>query len=184
MSIQVTFKHLDSSEQLKQYAEKRLEKLLRFCPADESLEMFVTLSVDKFRHIAEVNIKGKNMRISALEQSDDMYASIDNVLEKLEVQVKKAADKLKEKHRGQKQERLTRMVRMDVLAFADQANPSEHSIVRSDSFEPKPLYIDEAATQLDKSKNEFVVFINAETEKVNVLYKMNNGDFGLIDPDV
>ncbi|MBQ4132456.1 MAG: ribosome-associated translation inhibitor RaiA [Desulfovibrionaceae bacterium] len=180
MNIHVTFKQLDSSEQLKGYAVKRLEKLSKFISDDENAEIFVTLSVDKFRHKADVNIRGKHLHVSAVEQSDDMYASIDMVLDKLEAQVKKHHDKMKDKYRSV---RNTRMVRLDVLAV-DDANPRQHSIVRSDSYEPKPLHVDEAAEQLNKSSQEFLVFINAESDKVNVLYKLNNGDFGLIDPDV
>jgi len=181
MNIHVTFKQLDSSEQLKQYAVKRLEKLSKFIPNDENVEIFVTLSIDKFRHIADVNIRGKHLHVSALEKSDDMYASIDMVLDKLESQVKKQFEKLKDKHRSARQ---ARMVRMDVLSFDDDENHRGHSIVRSDSYEPKPLYVDEAAVQLDKSSHEFLVFINADTDKVNVLYKLKNGDLGLIDPAV
>lgn len=181
MNILVTFKNLDSSDQLKQYAEKRLEKLSKFIPAQENVEILTTLSVDKFRHKADVTIRSKNMHIAAMEQSDDMYASIDMVLEKLEVQVKRQFNKMKDKHRSARQ---AKMVRMDVLSFDDDENPTEHSIIRSDSFEPKPLFVDEAAVQLDKSNNEFIVFLNADTSKVNVLYKMRSGDLGLIDPDV
>ena len=181
MNIHVTFKQLDSSEQLKQYAEKRLSKLAKFCPASENAEALVTLSVDKYRHKAEVNLRGKNMHISAEEQSDDMYASIDLVLEKLETQVKKQFNKIKDKHRSARQ---ARMVRMDVLAFDDEDNPTQHSIIRSDSYEPKPMHVDEAAVQLDKSSNGFIVFLNADNDKINVLYKLKSGDLGLIDPDV
>ena len=181
MNIHVTFKQLDPSEQLKQYAEKRLNKLSKFCPENENIEAFITLSVDKYRHKAEVNLKGKNMHISAIEQSEDLYASIDLVLEKLETQVKRQFNKMKDKHRSARQ---ARVVREDVLAFVNEANPNEHSIVRSDSYEPKPMLVDEAAVQLDKSNNEFLVFINADNDKVNVLYKLKTGDMGLIDPDV
>ncbi len=181
MNIHVTFKQLDSSEQLKEYAVKRLDKLAKFIPDDENAEIFVTLSVDKFRHKADVNIRGKHLHISALEQSDDMYASIDKVLDKLEAQVKKQHDKMKDQYRSV---RNTRVVRLDVLAFDNNADPKRPSIVRSDSYEAKPLHLDEAAAQLGKSSQEFLVFINAETDKINVLYKMNSGDFGLIDPNV
>lgn len=180
MNIHVTFKQLDSSEQLKGYAVKRLEKLSRFISDDENVEIFVTLSVDKFRHKADVNIRGKHLHVSALEQSDDMYASIDMVLDKLEAQVKKHHDKHKDNYRSA---RNARVVRLDVLAVDDD-NPKQHSIIRSDSYEAKPLHVDEAAAQLDKSSQEFLVFINAETNKINVLYKLNSGDLGLIDPDV
>ena len=181
MNIHVTFKQLDPSEQLKQYAEKRLSKLSKFCPENENTEAFVTLSVDKYRHKAEVNLRGKNMHISAIEESEDLYASIDLVLEKLETQVKRQFEKMKDKQRSARQ---ARMVRMDVLAFDNEDRPNEHNIIRSDSYEPKPMHVDEAAVQLDKSNNEFLVFINAENDKVNVLYKLRSGDMGLIDPDV
>ena len=181
MNIHVAFKQLDSSDQLKQYAEKRLTKLSKFIPNDDNVEIFVALSVDKFRHVAEVDIRGQQLHVSALETSDDMYASIDMVLDKLEVQVKKQFEKIKDKRRDARQ---VRMVRMDVISFDDVEKPGEHHIVRSDSYEPKPLHVEEAAVQLTKSSHEFLVFINADNDKVNVIYKLRNGGLGLIDPAV
>ena len=182
MTISVTFKNMESSEHLKQYAVKRFEKLSRFCSHFEPVDIQITMLLDnKVRHKAEVHVVGKGLNISALEESADMYASIDMVLDKLEVQVKKQFEKIKDKRRDARQ---VRMVRMDVISFDDVEKPGEHHIVRSDSYEPKPLHVEEAAVQLTKSSHEFLVFINADNDKVNVIYKLRNGGLGLIDPAV
>ena len=76
------------------------------------------------------------------------------------------------------------MVRMDLISFDDVENPGEHQIIHSDSYEPKPLHVEEAAVQLTKSSHEFLVFVNADNDKVNVIYKLRSGGLGLIDPDV
>ena len=99
MNISFTFKNMESSEHLKQYAAKRFEKLSRFCSHFEPVDIQVTLLVDKVRHKVEAHAVGKNLNVSALEESDDMYASIDMVLDKVEAQIKKLAEKQKDRRR-------------------------------------------------------------------------------------
>ena len=101
MTISVTFKNMESSEHLKQYAVKRFEKLSRFCSHFEPVDIQITMLLDnKVRHKAEVHVVGKGLNISALEESADMYASIDMVLDKIEAQIKKLAEKQKDRRRS------------------------------------------------------------------------------------
>ena len=182
MTISVTFKNMESSEHLKQYAVKRFEKLSRFCSHFEPVDIQITMLLDnKVRHKAEVHVVGKGLNISALEESADMYASIDMVLDKVEAQIKKLAEKQKDRRRTAAE---TRMVRMEVLSYPPEGELVGPKVVSSDIFSADPLEVDEAATKLEQAKHDFWVFLNAETNRVNVIYKRSNGDFGLIDPDV
>ncbi|MDR2503830.1 MAG: ribosome-associated translation inhibitor RaiA [Deltaproteobacteria bacterium] len=176
MNIAYTFKNFEPSEHLKAYAARRLQKLSRFLPRADNLEISVTMSVDKFRHRVEVQFSGDNVNISAEEQSRDMYACVDAALEKLAAQVKKQAEKIKDKRRGRTAEQ------EEFVEYLSGQDQPVRKVVERDHFEPKPMHVGEAALQLERRDDVFLVFLNAETEQVNVLYKRNNGNLGLIVP--
>lgn len=180
MNINFTFKNFDPSDHLKKYANKRFGKLGKYISHSEAADLQVSLMVEKFRQKAEVVLKADNIHLSAFETSEDMYSSIDMVLDKLEAQLRKLREKMKsrgKKARGNKE------VQMDYLTFADKDSGDwTPTIVGRDSYEPKPMSVDEAAMQLDTKDSEFLVFRNSDTEGINVIYKRRNGDFGLIDP--
>lgn len=171
MNIAFAFKNFEPSDHLRKYARRRFEKLGRFLPKSENVEMTVNLSVDKFRHKIEVQLAGDYLNLTAAEQSEDMYATVDMLLDKLEAQIKKHAEKLKEKRRvpsgavpGEAPERAGR------------------SIVGEDKFIPKPMYLEEAALQLEQLADEdLLVYLDADTDRINVLYRRKDGNFGLID---
>lgn len=178
MNISFTFKNFEPSDHLKGYAKKRFEKVARYV-SDSEADLQVNLLVDKFRHKADVLLNSDRIHISAYEASEDMYSTIDMVLDKLEAQLRKMREKMKSRS---KQGRGNKMVQMNVLSYEDLPSESEPIIVGTDEYVPKPMSVDEAAMQLDSLENEFLVFRNAETEGVNVIYKRKNGDYGLIDP--
>lgn len=176
MQIKYNFKNFEPSDHLKNYAATRFEKLFKYDRTENAL-LQVNLSVDKFRHKAEVTFIGDDLNISAVEESEDMYSSVDLVLDKLDVQVRKTRDKAKD-HR-----RTANSVRMDVISFADSVvGPRVPTIEQSDSYPVKPMAVEEAAMQLDSLGYEFLVFQNAESERINVIYLRKSGDYGLIDP--
>ncbi len=175
MNIAFTFKNFEPSDHLKKYARRRFEKLGRFLHKSENIEMTVNLSVDKFRHKAEVQFAGDNINLSAEEQSEDMYATVDMVLDKLETQIKKHAEKMKEKRRGARSD-------AETFVYNTVVEGRERTIIGTDNFSAKPLHLDEAALQLEQRGDDvFMVFLNAESGRINVLYRRKNGDFGVID---
>ncbi|CCH47786.1 ribosome hibernation-promoting factor, HPF/YfiA family [Pseudodesulfovibrio piezophilus] len=177
MNISFTFKNFEPSDHLKGYAQKRFEKIGKFVP-DSEADLQVNLLVEKFRHKADVILNADNIHISAYEDSEDMYSTIDMVLDKLEAQLRRMREKVKNRSkqaRGNK-------VQMNFFSYDDVTGEHIPTIVGTDSYEAKPMSIDEAAEQLNTFDNEFLVFLNAETEDVNVIYKRKNGDYGLIDP--
>ncbi|OQX62748.1 MAG: ribosomal subunit interface protein [Desulfococcus sp. 4484_241] len=98
MQVSITFKNIESSERLKNFVKEKLGKLDRLF--DSPAKADVTLSVEKFRRIAEVNISGDRLNIIGKEETEDMYASIDMVLDKLEKQIKKKKEKIKQRRTG------------------------------------------------------------------------------------
>jgi putative sigma-54 modulation protein len=178
MNVAFTFKNFDASDHLKEYANSKFAKLDKFITNPDNTEIQVNLSVDKFRHVAEVILSTDNIHISAYEASEDMYSTVDLVLDKLEVQLRRMREKMRSHRRKD-----VSSARMDVISFSEvEEEKSEPTIVETDQFVPKPMSVEEAAMQLQTLAHEFLVFRNADTEAINVIYRRNNGDFGLIDP--
>ncbi len=181
MNITFTFKNFEPSEHLRQYARRRMDKLGRFFGKNAALDAQVVMLVDKFRQRIEVQLSGDGINISAEEQSQDMYASIDLVTDKLSAQIKKFISK----NRDQWRTAHSVPDHIDVFSFTE-PEPKDPSIVdRGDvHYTPKPMSPEEAALQLDAKGDEFLVFRNGQNQRINVIYHRKNGDYGLIDPAV
>jgi len=178
MQTSVTFKNLDPSDTLKTYVADKLDRFDRFL--DNPAEANVVLQVEKFRHIAEIKISGDRLTINGKEETNDMYSAIDMVLDKLEIQIKRSKDKTR-KHRGQDKSKAKELLR----DMASTPLPHEHHPrVQVMNIEYKPMDIDEAVLQLGLTTDNFLVFTNAKTDRVNVIYKRNDGDYGLVQPAV
>ena len=175
MHTSVTFKNFDSSENLKSYVGDKLDRFDKYLynPAEAK----VVLSVEKFRHMAEINIIGDRLSIHGKEVTDDMYSTIDMVLDKLEKQIKKNKQKNR-KHRSGSKSRTKDLLAEDSLHLEDEA--TGHIIVRNIDY--KPMDVEEAVMQMDLVADNFLVFTNARTDQVNVLYRRKNDDYGLIQP--
>ncbi len=180
MEIQFNFKNFEPSEHLKKYAENRFSKLAKYIKRMDSAFLQVNMEVDKYRQIVEVVFTADDIHISAQEESQDMYASIDKVLDKMDAQLRKMKDKEKDRRKGKLNK--THGPKEEII----EEHPVEGTpnIVMSDNYIPKPISVEDAAIELQKSDANFVVFFNADTKRVNVLYKKKNGDLGLIDPRV
>lgn len=176
MQTSVTFKNLDPSDHLKSYVKDKLDRFDKYL--HNPGEANVVLSVEKFRHIAEVNINGDRISINGKEETVDMYSAIDMVLDKLEKQIKKNKQKIREYRSGSKA-RSKRMPTEDLSSH--DTEPDGHILIRN--IEYKPMDIEEAVMQLDLIKKNFLVFTNANTDRVNVLYRRKNGNYGLVQPN-
>ncbi len=175
MQTSVTFKNLDPSEHLKSYVTEKLERFDRLL--DNPAEANVVLSVEKFRHIAEINIIGDRLNINGKEEINDMYSAIDMVLDKLEKQIKKNKQKIRERRAGTKGLAKS-MAEMETNPLEEEAEKQ----VRVTNIEYKPMDVEEAVMQMDLVNDNFLVFTNARTDKVNVLYRRKDGHYGLIQP--
>jgi putative sigma-54 modulation protein len=175
MQTSVTFKRIDPSEPLKDYARDKLDRLDKYLynPAEAS----VVLTVEKFRHIAEVNIAGDGLKINGREETDSMYSAIDMVMDKLEKQIKKSKAKNRSHRTG------TKTRPMDTLVRPVMPEENINGEVHITNIEYKPMDVEEAILQLNLVDDNFLVFTNARTDRVNVLYHRNDGDYGLIQPN-
>ena len=175
MQTSVTFKNLDPSEPLKAYVTEKLDRFDRLL--DNPAEASVVLSVEKFRHIAEISITGDRLNINGREEINDMYSAIDMALDKLETQIKKSKQKIRERRVGSKQS-IKDITDTEMEGPGDDGAPQ--IMIRNIDY--KPMDVDEAVMQMDLLTDNFLVFTNARTDKVNVLYRRKDGHYGLIQP--
>ena len=175
MQTSVTFKNLDPSEHLKTYVTDKLNRFDKLL--DNPAEASVVLSVEKFRHIAEINIVGDRLSINGREETNDMYPAIDMVLDKLEKQIKKSKQKIRNRRAGAKSRGREEAFPEIAAGGGDRARE-----ILVENIEYKPMDVDEAVMQMDLIEDNFLVFTDARTDRVNVLYRRKNGDYGLIQP--
>lgn len=177
MRISISGKNLEISDYLRDLVEKKVNKLERYFAQDTEVQ--VTLSVEKNRHIVEVTIPYDGGLIRAEEVTGDMYASVDNVLDKLEKQILRHRTRLEKSLRND-------AFKYDEPLFGGNYEDFEEEasrIVRVKRFNIKPMDEEEAMLQLEMLGHSFYVFINADTGKMNVLYKRKDGNYGLIEPE-
>lgn len=177
MQLSVTFRHMEPSDALKTYVQERTSRLTKYI--DKPLESQVNLSVQKFRQIVDVVINANGIRIAGQESHDDMYAAIDLVMDKIERQVKKYKERIRKHKPVQGKELRWRREIYQPDSFEDEQEPV---VIRTESYFVKPMSVDEAAMQMELSQQDFMVFNNASTQTINVLYRRKDGNFGLIVP--
>lgn len=181
LPIKVTGRHVSVTDPIKDYAMKKIEGLHLDYP--RIIEAQVILDVEKFRHVAEVILHCANhITIEATAQTDDMYASIDEVVNKIARQMRKYKTKIMRQHRPRRQEVQHLDEQVLTAEGLDTIEEGEPTVVHTEKYPVKPMFVDEAVLQLEMSNRQFVVFLNARTEKVSVLYRRKAGDFGLIEP--
>jgi putative sigma-54 modulation protein len=179
MRLQVKGKNLEVPPAIREYAESKLAKLDRHL--HETAQVELELSMERNPSIAnnavaEATVWTKGPVVRAREASTDLKASIDQLVGKLERQVKRAREK--------RRSRFTR-IRGSVAAETPNETTDEHpQIVRTKQFALKPMTPEEAVLQLDLIGHDFFVFRNADTLDVNVIYRRRDGNYGLIEPQV
>lgn len=175
MRITVSGKNIDITDALKDRVNKKLSKFDKFFGAET--EAHATLSVERDRHIFEVTIPFNGIILRGEDATDDMYSSIDNVMEKLERQIRKQKTKLERKLKDYN-------LKFDTLfENIPGEDEDEVEIVKTKKFAIKPMPAEEAAMQMELLGHNFFVFSNSDTEEVNVIYKRKDGNYGLIEPE-
>ena len=181
--VKVTGRHVSITEAIKNYAVSKIEHLHLDYP--RIIEAHVILDVEKHRHFAEVILHCNNhITIEASEETDDMYASIDAVASKVARQMRKYKTKILRNHRPRKDNHVQHFAEtvLTVDAAFEELEESEPTVIQTERYPVKPMFVDEAVLQLEMSARQFVVFLNAKTEKINILYRRKGDGFGLIEP--
>lgn len=184
LHVIITGKHLAVTPALKSYVESKLNRISRYF--DQIQEAQVALSVERREglgkaQVVEVTVRGDGIILRGEEASQDMYASVDLVVEKLKKQIEKYRSKVIHKRRLTETRRKNRMMASAQAAL--KAGPGEPRIVRVKRFAMKPMTSEDAAIQMELLGHDFFVFRNAKTMEVNVVYRRTNGDYGVIEPE-
>ena len=176
MNYIISGKNIEVTEGLKSAIYDKLGRLEKFFADDTDVQ--VTFSVEKERQKIEVTIPMKGHIIRAEQSSDDMYVSIDLVVEVIERQVTRYKKKITDKEQNKA------YIQSDFFEEDDDAEDEEEiKIIRSKKFPVKPMYPEDACIQMELLGHSFYVFRNAETDEVNVVYKRKGNTYGLIEPE-
>lgn len=193
MKVIITGKNIELTPTLKEFVEKKMDSIRAF--VDHLQEIDVILSVDKTKsqgmlHTAEVTIWANGINFRATQSHPDMYAAVDLILDKLQKQITKYKEKLKAKP-NRKHKHADFHFRHQVVHYEEglveeviEDEQDSPRVIRSNNFYSKPMFIDEAAEQLQYLQQEFIVFSNAKSGEVNVVYRRNDGNIGLIEPHI
>ena len=176
MNINITGRNIELTDGLKSAVEEKLSKLEKFFTPDTQCN--VTLSVEKERQKIEVTIPVKGSIIRSEQVSNDMYVSIDLVLEVLERQLRKYRTKL-----ISRQQEPGEFFNDEYINRDEPDDDEDIKIIREKRFGIKPMYPEDACVQMELLGHDFFVFRNAETDEVNVVYKRRGNTYGLIEPE-
>jgi len=195
MKFSVTFRKMDPTDAIKQYAEEKVKKIKRFFP--DPINANVVLALERYQHRADVTITLHNgLVLKGQNTSDDMYSSIDLAMSKIEKQVRRYKDKIRS-HKPATGPQIP--FRVDVIeeepdhsvdaellpepvTLAEELGVDLLSkVIRSDEHTAQPMSVKEAVMQLNLMNNAFLVFTNSDNQSINVIYRRNDGNYGLID---
>ncbi len=176
MRITITGRNIELTPGIKEAVEDKLSKLEKYFKPETDVN--VTLSVEKERQKIEVTIPTKGHTIRAEEVSNDMYVSIDLVEETLERQLIKYRTKIISKKMN-----AAASFKAEYLEEKFEEDDEEVKIVRSKRYDLKPMYPEDACIQMELLGHDFFVFVNAETDDVNVVYKRKGNTYGIIEPE-
>jgi putative sigma-54 modulation protein len=177
MNLNITFRHVEPSEALKQYALEKVERLTRYF--EGLVEGHVTLAQEKIRHMAEVTLQANGLRINAKEEKADFYSAIDNVVDKLERQLVRYKEKLKRHKPLTNRERRSLPEKVYAYESFEEEAPR---VLQTESYDTHPMSVDEAVMEMDLTERPFLIFTDQD-DKVKVVYRRDDGHYGLIEPE-
>ena len=188
MQMSVTFRHMDATEALKTYAQEKIDRVRKYFP--DPIKAHVVLDCERgYNHVAEVVITlHSGLVIAGEETTEDMYSSIDLVMAKIERQVRRYKEKIRS-HKGAHSIHGQREMSHKVMSLEEapeekseaSTQQPEVKIIRETRFVAQPMTPEEAVMQMNLRSNDFLVFSNAATHDVNVVYRRADGTYGLIE---
>ena len=193
MQMSVTFRHMDATDALKEYARDKIDRVRKYFP--DPIKAHVVLDCERgYNHLAEVVITLHNgLVIAGEETTEDMYSSIDLVMAKIERQVRRYKEKIRS-HKGQHSIHGQREMSHKVMSLEEAPEQNDKNeqrvepqqqpevkIIRETRFVAQPMTPEEAVMQMNLRSNDFLVFSNASTHDVNVVYRRADGTYGLIE---
>jgi len=173
VKVTITGRHMKLSDEMRAHAEEKMHKAETYF--DRIIEGHMILSAEKHRRIAEVTLNAKRATFHAQEETEDMYASIDGVMEKVDTQIRRHKEKMNDRKHSHKE-----LTPIDVEDLEEELEPE---IIKVDKFASKLLTLPEAVAQMKLIGDDFLMFSNSQTNQVNVVYRRKDGNYGWIEPD-
>ena len=173
MQVLVTFRHMEATPALRQYAEHKVARVYKLMK--RPVEAHVVLSVTKRRHVAEIILSGEHLHVNATEETGDLYSAIDLAMDKIERQIRKAVTKRK----SRKHE-----LPASPAARAQPVRRTRTPRLSTQRVTVEPMSVADAVQRLSRDGSEFLLFQNEATDALNVLYRRKDGGYGLIEPEV
>ena len=186
MKLDITGRHIDITPAIRDFTRDKLSKLEKWI--DDVIEAHVVLFVEKHRHTAELVVKSRHHTFTGTDETRDMYASIGNVVDKIETQARRQKEKLSGRRKHMKS--AARGSAAAAAAAPEDAEgdgaPSMNArprIIRSNDLHMKPMSVEDAALQFIDSDREFIVYRDARSQRISVMYRRKDGNLGLIEPE-
>lgn len=181
MQVSVTFRHMDASDALRDYAVEKAQRTASKY-LKNALESHVILIANRHRQqfTAEINIHAAGYDISAHADNSDLYAAIDFAMDKVEAQLRKHKDRINDRKGRASLHEIATRIPVDVVQQANDTGVTK--VIETETLEAKPLSVDDAVLQLELTHSEFLVFRNSENSAISVVYKRRDGHYGLIIP--
>jgi len=173
MNINFTARHTKTTPDIEKHCERRLrsiEKLLGY-----EVDADIILSVEKYRHKVEINIKTKGATLNTVEETQDMFSSIGFAFDNIEKRVKKEREKLRKRKKRRKNKET------EAFSFPVEEKERQRKIIRSRDYSLKPMSMEEAIFQIESSRKEIFVFRELDSEKWTILYRRKDGNYGLLE---
>jgi len=181
MKIDFVARKVELTDQIRELASKKLAKIDKYF--NKILDIRLELAQERHLYVVDLFVHGKDFDARATSQNKDIRTAIQEAIEKLEIQARKAKTRLKGRKRQSEQARRAPDWAVEVLEKESVAS-GHPNIIKSSSITVKPMAIEEAALQLEGSSGDFIVFLNATSDRVNVLYRRRDGNLGLITPEL
>lgn len=188
MNFNIRGENLEVTPSLRDYTEKKVNKLERYFDSPVASDVHINMHVHNNEQVIEVTIPMQGLLLRAEESRDDLYTAIDMVVEKLERQVRKYKTKVHRKNRksADKENLLGAFGNGSTVTYTeveDEEDVLDVELVRKKRFNLKPMDTEEAILQMDMLGHSFFVYSNAETGDTNVVYRRRDGKYGLIEPE-
>ncbi len=173
MNISVTFRTSEGENWQKTYVEERIVKLNKYL--DVPAEAHIILSTEKFRNVVEINLMANGWNVNAKEEAKDMHLAVDSCIDKIEKQLKKQ----KEKNREHKPKSIRHAASKTSEGIEEEDSAAK--VVETRKVVLKPMSLEEAAMELAGNKARFLIYRDTATEKVSVVYRLDDGNFAHIE---
>ena len=177
MNIKITGKDLKATDAIKDYVEKKVERLVKYF--GEEFDVVATIKCEKSEQIADIMVNADSDTYKAVTSHRDLYAAIDKDIDILEGQIRKI------KTKKEKQNKEDSIKQKEMINMAGNTHEVENEVIKTIYYEAKPMSVEDAILKLqEKPQDIFYTFINVDTNKVNVVFKLKNSkNYGIVEPE-